>query len=280
MKYENYQSLKIRCDRKVAFVTIDHRPINLFDTVLFKDLERFYKEVKRDDSVNIIVFESADPDFFIPHYDVKDILHLKDQFAAVPDKPGTLNAFNLLFEQYRTMPKVTIAKIAGRVGGGGSEFVLALDMRFAAVGKAFFSQPEVGLGIIPGAGGTQYLPKLVGASRALEIILGCEEFDAELAERYGWVNRALPENEIDAFVNRLAYRMASFPIDAIKLAKESVRNSSTFHLHDGLREEKNLFLKAVIDTPDAETRMKQFLEKGGQTRAVEKELGSILTELD
>lgn len=279
MKYENYQSLKIRTERKVAFVTIDHPPINLFDTELFKDLERFYKEVKRDDSVNVIVFESADPDFFIPHYDVKDILLLKEQFAAVPDKPGTLNAFNLLFEQYRTMPKVTIAKIAGRVGGGGSEFVLSLDMRFAVIGKAFFSQPEVGLGIIPGAGGTQYLPKLVGASRALEIILGCEEFDAEMAERYGWVNRALPEKEIDAFVDQLAYRIASFPIDAIKLAKESVHNSSTLHLHDGLREEKHLFLKAVIESPYAETRMKQFLEKGGQTRAVEKEIGSVLTEL-
>jgi enoyl-CoA hydratase/carnithine racemase len=278
VNYENYQTINIGIERGVAFVTIDYPPINLFDRKLFKELERFYKEVKMDDSVRVIVFESADPDFFIPHYNVEEILEMTKTFPEVPEKSGTLGPFNLLFEKYRTMPKVTIAKIEGRVGGGGSEFVLALDMRFAAKGKAYFSQPEVGLGIIPGAGGTQYLPKLTGQARALEIILGCQEMDADLAEKYGWINRALPEDEISEFVQQLAFRIASFPIEAIKLAKESV-NNTFLHLHDGLREEQHLFNRAVIETKHAETRMRSFLEKGGQTQQVEKKIGEILEEL-
>ena len=124
-------------------------------------------------------------------------------------------------DRFRTMPKATIAKIEGICRGGGSEFALACDMRFAAIGRAVLGQPEVALGIIPGGGGSVRLPRLVGRGRALEIVLGCGDFDAVAAERYGYVNRALSENEIGPFVDKLARRIASFPAAAIRLGKEA-----------------------------------------------------------
>ena len=124
-------------------------------------------------------------------------------------------------ERLRTMPKATIAVIEGRVGGGGSELALSCDMRFAGP-SAVFSQPEVALGIIPGGSGTTRLPRLIGRSRALEVILGCDEIDAATAERWGWVNRVLPTDELAMFVDRLADRIAGFPAHAVAAAKASV----------------------------------------------------------
>ncbi|WP_083652278.1 enoyl-CoA hydratase/isomerase family protein [Bacillus sp. MRMR6] len=245
MRYQEYQTLKIKINSGIAFVTNDHPPINLFDSVLFNDLSRFYKEVKDDYSIKVIAFNSADPDFFIPHYDVEDILKLSEQHTTVPRNGAKLTSFNILFENYRKLSKVTMVRIDGRVGGGGNEFILALDMRFATIGKAYFIQPEVGLGVIPGAGGTQYLPRLMGRSRALEVILGYQDIDALTAEKYGMVNRALPEAEMDFFFEELAIRIASFPQEALQLAKEAVDKANT-HIFDGLLEERQLFLQSVI----------------------------------
>ena len=173
-----------------------------------------------------------------------------------------------LLDRLRTTPMVTIAKIAGRCRGGGSELVLACDMRFAALGKGVLCQPEVGVGIIPGAGGTVRLPQLVGRGRALEIILGCADFSAEVAERYGYINRALPANELDFFVDSLAYRIAGFPAEAIALAKESVATGET-SLPDQLAREEELFLRSVHSDP-AKRRMAAALDAGMQTLELEK----------
>jgi enoyl-CoA hydratase/carnithine racemase len=175
------------------------------------------------------------------------------------------------------MPKATIGKIEGRARGGGSEFLLSLDMRFAAIGRAVLAQPEVALGIIPGGSGTQRLPRLVGRGRALEVVLGCDDFPAELAERYGYVNRALPPDALGPFVERLARRIASFPAEAIALAKASVA-AAELPTHEGLLEEAHCFNQSVA-TRAAQARMARFLDLGGQTPDVERDLAPLVARL-
>ena len=269
-----YEGLRIRVDRGVAWVTIDHPPINLFDRALMLDVHHVGKELAANEDVRVIVFDSANPDFFIAHADVTLIQKMP---AEVPPKAATLGFFHAMVERFRTMPKVSIAKLEGRARGGGSEFVLSLDMRFGALGRAILSQPEVALGILPGGSGTQRLPRIVGRGRALEIVLGCEDFPADLAERYGWLNRALPPAELGPFVERLAYRIASFPAEAIALAKASI-NAAELPTPEGLLEEAHLFNQSVA-TPAARKRMARFLERGGQTREGELDLGTMLETL-
>jgi enoyl-CoA hydratase/carnithine racemase len=274
MDYEGYNCLKTRLDRGVLFATIDNPPINLLDLRLMQDLGRLGREVEADANVKVVVFDSADPDFFIAHADVNLILLLPTE---VPEKPTSLGPFHAMVDRFRTMPKVSIAKIEGRARGGGSEFVLSLDMRFGALGRAILGQPEVAVGIIPGGSGTQRLPRLLGRSRALEVILGCDDFPADVAERYGYINRALPPDEIGPFVERLAYRIASFPTEAIAFAKASV-NSAELPTIEGLLEEAHYFNQAVA-TEAAQKRMKRALEFGAQTREVELEMADLAERL-
>ncbi len=266
-----YQCLKIRTDRGVAFATIDHPPINLFDVALMQEMDRFGREVEADPAIRVIVFDSADPDFFIAHADVSLIQQLPDD---TPPRGAQLGFFHAMVDRFRTMPKVSIAKIEGRTRGGGSEFVLSLDMRFAALGKAVLGQPEVALGILPGGSGTQRLPRLCGRGRALEIVLGCQDFPADLAERYGYVNRALPPHELGPFVEDLAYKIASYPVEAVTLAKQLV-NSAEYRVEDGLLDEAHAF-NLTLPTPEAKRRMAEFLARGGQTRQMETgDLGAL-----
>jgi enoyl-CoA hydratase/carnithine racemase len=178
-----------------------------------------------------------------------------------------LGGFHAIVDRFRTMPKATIAVLEGIARGGGSELALSLDMRFAALGRAVLSQPEVGVGIIPGGSGTQRLPRLVGRARALEIVLGCDDIDAATAERWGYVNRALPAAELRPFVDALAARIASFPPGAIARAKTAVDGALPDPL-SGLLTEDQLF-RICLGDPAAHTRMAAFLEAGGQTREVE-----------
>jgi enoyl-CoA hydratase/carnithine racemase len=274
MAYDGYECLRFQVERGVAFVTIDHPPINLFDAALMRDLARAGAELEADDRVRVVVFRSADPEFFIAHADVGLIQVLP---AEVPPRTEPLGFFHALVDRFRTMPKATIAQIEGRARGGGSEFVLSLDMRFGALGRCVLAQPEVALGIIPGGSGTQRLPRLVGRARALEIVLGCEDVPADLAERWGYLNRALPPDALGPFVERLAYRIASFPAEAIALAKEAV-NASERPIVEALAEEERLFFRSAA-TSAARARMARFLEAGGQTRAVELALGDVVEGL-
>ncbi|MFZ0180965.1 MAG: enoyl-CoA hydratase/isomerase family protein [Candidatus Dormiibacterota bacterium] len=261
MQYTNYKSLGLRRERGVAFVTINHPPMNMLDVPLVNELTTFLNEAQRDDEVRVVVFDSADPDYFLALYDAQDLVTR----AVNPGITGTVTSFFQEFvERYRTSPKVTIARIEGRVRFAGNEFVLGLDLRFAAKGRAIFGQPEVSLGVIPGGGATQRLPRLVGRARALEIILGSQDFDAEQAERYGWVNRALPSAEIGTFVEQLAFRIASFSADALRLAKEAV-DAGARPFAEGLREEGSRWDQAIA-TVEARRRMQEFLARGGQTR--------------
>ena len=202
MPYSDYKCFQLRIDSGVAFASIDHPPINLLDDVLSAEFDwRLGRELEADDAVRVVVLQSALPDFFIAHSGLGRV-------GAAPKKASHTRSFRLtqmIGERFRNMPKVTIAKVEGRARGGGNEIALAADMCFAAIGKAIFGQPEVAVGLVPGGGSTQRLPRLVGRGRALEMLAGCDDFPAELAERYGYINRALPADELTPFVERLAY---------------------------------------------------------------------------
>ena len=263
-----YRCFRIEVEEGVATLSLAHPPINLLDAALIGELDRAGRELEANPDVRVVVIRSEDPDFFIAHADVE----LIQQMPLEAERPRGLLFFHAAMERFRTLPKVTIAKIEGRARGGGSEFLLSLDLRFGAIGRCIISQPEVALGIIPGGGGTQRLPRLMGRARALEAVLACEDFDALLAERYGWINRALPAAEIADFVDRLARRVASFPPEAVALAKRAV-DAAHLPLEAGLLEEARCFQQALA-TDAARESMAAFLESGGQTREVELELGS------
>src|SRR5215470_1848099 len=200
MSNSDYTTLSISREKGVATVTLDHPPMNLLDLELMTDLERLGREIEADTEIRAVVFQSANPDYFIAHADVALIQRLPSE--ATP-KSEELSFFHQIVERYRTLPCATIAAIEGRARGGGSEFLLSLDLRFGAIGRCVLAQPEVALGILPGGSGTQRLPRLIGRGRALEVILGCDDFDAALAEQYGWINRALPASELRPFVAAL-----------------------------------------------------------------------------
>ncbi len=270
--------VRVRALDGIAWATIDNPPINLFSIPLYMEMAHFAEEVAADSRVRVVVLQSANPDFFIAHFDVEAILGFPTDGA--PEREKEHNAFHAMCERFRTMPKATIAKIAGRVGGGGSELCESLDMRFGALGKTVINQMEVALGILPGGTGTQRLPRLLGTGRALVVVLGSDDLDAATAERWGYLNRALPPAELDGFVERLAKRIASFPAEAIALAKQSVRNAEALPLREGLFEEAYLFQRS-LRVPEAQRRMRRFLEIGGQTRDGElrvSELGAKLAD--
>ncbi len=221
------------------------------------------------------MFASDDPDFFIAHGDVTSMINKE---AREQPKGTELGFVHATIDRFRVMSKVTIAKITGATRGGGSEFVLAMDMRFGAIGRAVFGQPEALLGIIPGAGGTQRLPRIVGKARALEMILGCADIDALQAERYGYLNRALPVNEIDDFVDTLAYRIASLPEGAVIAAKQTVLQHSEMDLVSGMIAEDYLSSQ-LLYTAEAKKRMQVFLDNGGQQRDEEKKRDAFINIL-
>jgi enoyl-CoA hydratase/carnithine racemase len=274
MPYADYHLLHIEVKSGVATALIDAPPINVMTLQLFSELARFGSEVGDDESIRVVVLKSANPEFFIAHFDVTAIL---DFPIDKPAERSATNPFHQMCERYRTMPKATIAQIESRVGGGGCELIQAFDMRFGVVGETIFSQMEVPLGILPGGGGTQRLPRLVGRGRALEIILGGEDLGAETAERWGLLNRAFAKDEVETYVDRLANRVASFPSEAIALAKESV-NASDLPLAEGLIEE-GYFFQRSIRSDAAQRRMRRFLAEGGQTRDAEVNVASLVGRL-
>jgi enoyl-CoA hydratase/carnithine racemase len=271
---ESHECLGITIDAGVADVVIDNPPINLLTPGLFGELSRLADDVVDDDRVRVLVFRSANAEWWIAHYDVEAILRMPR--GGAPARRDELQAFHALCERFRTMPKATIACISGRVGGGGAELAASLDMRFGALGQTVVAQMEVALGILPGGSGTQRLPWLVGRGRALEIILGSDDLDAETAERWGWLNRALPPEELDGFVTRLAHRIASFSPAAVAAAKAAVVAAEPAPTA-GLREEAYL-LETLVRTPEAHAAMTRFLELGGQTPEGERRVSDISRE--
>jgi enoyl-CoA hydratase/carnithine racemase len=274
MAYQ-YQLLDVAIHGRIATVTINNPPINIITPALYQELAGLVAELKNDDALTVVVFKSADPDFFIAHYDVSNILEFPTDGEA--ERSLELNDFHIMCERVRTMDKVTIAQIEGRVGGGGSEFAASMDMRFGVIGKTVVNQMEVPLGILPGGTGTQRLPRLVGRGRAMEIVLGADDLDAETAERWGYLNRIYAAGDIDAKVASLAERIASFPVAAVRLAKASV-TAADLPLQQGLQEEAYLFQR-LLRTDSAQRNMQRFMQMGGQTREGELRVGELSRQI-
>lgn len=272
----DYQTIATELKRGVLTATISNPPINIMTTALYKDLIDLTQEVEDSDEVKVLVLDSADPDFFVAHFDVELILTFPTDTPA--QRSEDLSEFHLMCERVRTMPKPTIAKIAGRVGGGGSEFSAACDMRFGLKDKTIINQMEVPLGILPGGSGTQHLPRLIGRGRALEMILGADDLDAVTAEKWGYLNRVFDTREtLDIFVDKLAHRMALWPAEAIALAKQSVLNAE-MPIEEGLREEAYLFQQALRNE-SAVANMSRAMAMGAQTRQGELRIADLCEEV-
>jgi enoyl-CoA hydratase/carnithine racemase len=269
-----FETLKVSQEGAVLLADIVAPPMNLLGPALVRDLVSLIQRAEADDGVKVLVFKSADQDYFIPHVAVTRIDAYRQEAAKLTGEASIA----LLFRHLSASRVVTIAQIEGRVRGAGNEFVLACDMRFAARETAIFAQPEAALGVIPGGGGIQHLARLIGRTRALEAMLGAQDYDAELAERYGWINRALPASALNDFVRSLAHRIAKFPAPGIVAVKDRV-NAITLAPVEEFRRDSDLFGDGVRN-PEAQKRFGAALKRGFQTRDAELDLARLLGELD
>ena len=223
-------------------ITFSNPPINIFVPTTIVELGALMTDLEADPSVKVVVFQSANPDFFVAHLDV----------AKAAERPEVLGLWREFVLRLASTPVVSIAKVRGRTRGIGNEFVLACDMRFASRQNALFGQPEVGVGLIPGGGALEWLPRLVGRSRALEITLSADDFDADIAERYGWVNRTLDDGDLDSFVDTLVRRLASFGRETLGAAKAQINR---FGMPTAAElQSSNEMIFPMLALPDAQSR--------------------------
>lgn len=239
-------------------VVFNNPPINLVDAVMYEGLQKLLDKIAANPNLRVVVFESANPDFFLAHFSVAD--PVRNAALGKIAGPSGLMLYIDTFVRLSKSPVVSIAKLRGRARGAGSEFALACDIRFASLENTVLGQIEVGTGLHPGGGGTQRLPRLVGRGRALEIILGADDFDGRTAELYGYVNRSLPDAELDAFVDNFARRIASFDQRPIAAAKELV-NQYTLPSSDNLLDELQSFRQS-LNWPETQERFKAAFAKG------------------
>ena len=268
-----FETLNVHREGAVLFVEISAPPMNLEGPELVRDLVSLIQRAEADNTVKVIVFKSADPDYFISHVDVTRI---KENRAAAAKLNGD-ESIGQLYRHLSTSRLVTIAQIEGRVRGVGSEFILACDMRFAARETAIFGQFEPAFGVIPGAGGAQHLARLMGRGRALEVMLSAQDYDADLAERYGWINRALPAAELSDFVKSLAQRIATFPAMGHAVVKERV-NAICLPTVDDIRRDSDLFLEGTR-TDEFQRLTAAAFRNGFQTREAEMNLGKLVYDM-
>jgi enoyl-CoA hydratase/carnithine racemase len=268
-----FETLRVRKEEAVLFAEIAAPPMNLLGPELVRDLVSLIQRAEADEAVQVLVFKSGDPEYFISHVDVTRINEYRQEAAKLTGEASIA----LLFRHLSASRLVTIAQIEGRVRGAGSEFVLACDMRFAARESAIFGQPEQAFGTIPGGGAVQHLARLMGRARALEVMLSADDYDAELAERYGWINRALPAKALDDFVRALAHRIAGFPAAGHVAVKDRV-NAIALAPAEDFRRDSDLFGEGVRN-PEAQKRIQAALKRGFQTREAEMSLGRLLGDL-
>ena len=239
-------------------IVFDYPPFNIVDATLYQALQGLLAHMDASPSLRVAVFESANPEFFLAHFDLTG----KTVNITTAVGPSGLPILTDTFVRITRSPVASIAKIRGCVRGVSSEFVLACDMRFASRENTLLGQPEVGVGVHPGGGGAERLPPLVGRGRALEIVLGANDFDGDTAERYGYVNRALADAELDGFVDALARRIASFDRRAIAAAKGLV-NQVSLPSADRLLDAITSF-ETALTWPEAQQRIQALLERGLQ----------------
>jgi enoyl-CoA hydratase/carnithine racemase len=268
-----FETLKVSKEAAVLFVQIAVPPMNLLGPELVRDLVFLIQQAEADEALKVLVFKSADPDYFISHVDLTKIKEYREEAAKLTGEAS----IGLLFRHLSASRLVSIAQIEGRVRAAGSEFVLACDMRFAARESAIFSQPEAAFGQSPGAGGVQHLVRLMGRARALEVMLSAQDYSAELAEQYGWINRALPANLLDGFVTSLARRISKFPNAGLIAVKDRV-NAIALASVDDFRRDSDLFGESAR-YPEVQRRVQAALQRGLQTRDAEMDLARLVGDL-
>ena len=246
-----------RCSPSYWRVTFDHPPLNIFGPDSIPQLNEVITALESDENVRVVVFDSAVDGFFLTHYDF--LAKLEDS-TSLPPGPTGLHPLPDMLVRLSRAPVVSIASIRGRATGVGSELALATDMRFASREKAILSQWELGASLVPGGGPMARLPRLMGRGRALEVLLGADDIPGDLAERYGYVNRALADAELDGFVEALATRIASFDKDAIASIKRLVDKASLPPDED-IALEWSAFI-ASVQRPASQNRIKALMERG------------------
>ncbi len=271
---DNFGVLRVATEGAVAIVTIDNPPTNLVGGPFIGGLIAMIDAMEQDDRINVVVFRSADPDFFLMHGDVEQLVNAPRRTAERATAP---NVAAVAFERLRNCRFVSIAMIDGQARGGGAEFLTALDLRIGSE-RTVLGQPEVPMGILPGAGGTSRLPRLLGRSRALDIILTARDIGADEALAIGWIDRLVPRADLESHTMALARHIARMPAASVAAVKRVVDIS----LRDG-----NLDLALTAETDalgqlmSLETRevnMRRFLDAGGQTREAELTRNASLIE--
>ncbi|MDN3546742.1 enoyl-CoA hydratase-related protein [Mucilaginibacter aquaedulcis] len=256
-------------------VTLNNPPVNIFGPKSIPQLNEIITELESDKELKVVIFESAIEGFFMTHY---DFLSPAEETNNIPPGPTGLLPLPDMLVRLSRAPVVSIAKIRGRATGVGSELSLACDMRFASREKTIMGHFEVGAGIVPGGGPMARLPRLMGRGRALEVLLSANDFPGDIAEQYGYVNRAFPDNELDNFVDSLAERIASFDKQAISETKRFVDIAS---LPSDIEAGAEMVVcYASIGRPEAQRRIKLLLDRGlHQAGDVETRLGYHVGQL-
>lgn len=261
MTYDNFTTFGVQIKNAVAWVTFDYPPVNIQGLPMLADLNILAQKLEADKETKVVVFQSANPEIFVAHADTDFLKDMSDK-ACSRDEVKLLD-LQVVLERISKLPQATIAKIEGFARGGGHELALACDMRFAARGKARFMQMEVGMGILPCGGGASRMARQTGLGRALEIVLAARDFDADQAEAYGTVNRAMDPDEIGPFVEKLANRIALWPSASINATKQAVYESIDRPIEEALRSEAYWLYQAISQTP-ALKRFQLADEQGAQ----------------
>lgn len=247
MEYKGYTTFKAEKKEGILTITFDYPPVNVQGEAMLADLNSLAMRLERDRETKVVIFQSAHPEIWVCHYDTELLKDMSTE--AVSRDEAKLLDLQSVCERISKVPQATIAKLEGFARGGGHELALACDMRFAARGKFKFMQMEVGMGILPCGGGASRMARQVGLGRALEIILSARDFDADEAESYGTINKALEPDKIGEYVNTLAKRIAKFPAESINACKQMVYESIDKPIEEALKAEAYWLYQATSKTP-------------------------------
>lgn len=260
-----YNTFKTELSNNILKVKFDFPPVNILGDAMIQDLLNLTDELNKDTDTKVVIFESLNDKIFIAHADIEMLKNLSTTPVSLAD--AKLSNLQLALQNISSLKQATIAKINGFARGGGHEFCLACDMRFASIENAVFMQMEVGMGVLPCGGGSSRLAKIAGLGNALELILSARDFDALEAQRVGSINKAIAESELDLFVDELANRISKFPLESINACKRTIHNSMNVSIEDSLKYEAYELQQALSKTP-AIKRFKYASETDFQNQMV------------
>jgi enoyl-CoA hydratase/carnithine racemase len=275
-----FPSIHTEINEGIATATIEHKPMNIIDVDLHRQLVGLAEELAKNKEIKVLILQSADPDYFLAHADFNFAVHPETfmQLTGASHPDQSINPMQRMTLAFRNLPQVTSAKINGIARGGGIELAMALDMRFGSIEKTRLAQPETSLGVMPGGGATQYLPRIVGRARALEIILAGNLVNGKTAELYGWINRALEEVKLDDFIDKLSKRISRLRPAVISSVKAAVDSGIKEELHQALGKE-NAQLPNVFPSEVSFKIVSEVIKRDGQSRNGTKELESLIDKI-